>query len=140
MFAATTYTPISIISLSQLDTHELVYDIFVTPDPLQVPDQFTCELCRLRWADPFWQRTDLLFFSKLRSTAPNAPPGAATDLFLSREVPLSKAQLDRLRTKPAAGAPELQLQLCCVCLQDQVSNRMQWPKHLDLEVNGTRFK
>ncbi|XP_010043715.2 E3 SUMO-protein ligase SIZ1 [Eucalyptus grandis] len=95
------------------------------------PENFYCELCRLSRADPFWVSVRHPL-QPVKMVTTNIPVDGTNPVqSVERTFQLTRADRDLLLKQ------EFDLQAWCMLLSDEVSFRMHWPQHADLQVNGS---
>nr|GEU79704.1 E3 SUMO-protein ligase SIZ1-like [Tanacetum cinerariifolium] len=98
------------------------------------PPIFYCELCRLGRADPFWVTIQHPVPPAKLIMANPPTDGANPMLSLEKTFHLTRADREML------VKPEYDLQAWCMLLNDKVSFRMQWPQHVELQINGVPMR
>ncbi|KAG2729965.1 hypothetical protein I3843_01G267300 [Carya illinoinensis] len=102
---------------------------FSPPVPL-----FYCEMCRIKRADPFWV-TVVHILSPVKLVAPTIPTDGTNPLQnVEKTFQLTRDDTDLIRNT------EYDVQVWCILLNDSVSFRMQWPLHVDLQINGMQVR
>ncbi|XP_041023574.1 LOW QUALITY PROTEIN: E3 SUMO-protein ligase SIZ1-like [Juglans microcarpa x Juglans regia] len=101
----------------------------IPPVPL-----FYCEMCRIKRADPFWV-TVVDILSPVKLVASTIPTDDTNPLQnVEKTFQLTKDDRDLLQNT------EYDVQAWCILLNDSVSFRMQWPLHVDLQINGMQVR
>ncbi|KAF8050736.1 hypothetical protein N665_1893s0003 [Sinapis alba] len=96
-----------------------------------IPESFYCEICRLARADPFWITVAHPLYSvRLASTNIIPTDGTNTMQTVERTFQITRADKDLLDKQ------EYDVQAWCMLLNDKVLFRMQWPQHVELQING----
>ncbi|KAF5467150.1 hypothetical protein F2P56_017007 [Juglans regia] len=95
---------------------------------------FYCEMCRIKRADPFWV-TVVHILSPVKLVASTIPTDDTNPLQnVEKTFQLTKDDRDLLQNT------EYDVQAWCILLNDSVSFRMQWPLHVDLQINGMQVR
>ncbi|GIL47263.1 hypothetical protein Vafri_4124 [Volvox africanus] len=103
-------------------------------------DEFFCELCRAKRADPFWQVEDADIAPTVRLSSTGKQTGIAGVMHHMRSgertFTLTSQQIQKIKVRQA----EHQLQLVCLQMNDPVPFRFHWPLLADLRVNTVQYR
>ena len=109
----------------------------------QLPSWMQSVVATTKLCDPFHVQEALLLVPVMLNQVPGAKPPADWSTYedfaltqASATVALSPAHCAALRAPPGGGAPEVDLHICCVRLDDTVPGRLCWPCHASCTLDG----